>query len=205
MIRVGNLSAPHLFSALPPVNIYEASPKAISGRTSYIRVRLEFLRYPQVIRQLFNGGRFGPPLPFTATSTCSWIGHPVSGLRHATSRALNSRFPCGFAPEVLNLAAYCNSPDHSTKGTTSHFNVLCVLVNTRFQVLFHSAPAVLFTFPSRYFSSIGHQVVFRLGGWSPRLPTGFLVSCGTLDPDCQVLLSTTWLSHCIAGLPMPFV
>ena len=61
LIRVGRLSPPNLFSALPPVNIYEASPKAISGRTSYIRVRLEFLRYPQVIRQLFNGGRFGPP------------------------------------------------------------------------------------------------------------------------------------------------
>ena len=29
--------------------------------------------------------------------------------------------------------------------------------------------------------AIGHQVVFSLGGWSPRLPTGFLVSCGTLD------------------------
>ena len=205
MIGVGSLSTPRPVSALPPANIFKASPKAISGRTSYIRVRLEFLRYPQVIRQLFNGGRFGPPLPFTATSTCSWIGHPVSGLRHATERALNSRFPCGFAPQVLNLAAYCNSPDHSTKGTTSHFNVLCVLVNTRFQVLFHSAPAVLFTFPSRYFSSIGHQVVFRLGGWSPRLPTGFLVSCGTLDPDCQSSFSTTWLSHCLAGLPMPFV
>ena len=46
--------------------------------------------------------------------------------------------------------------------------MLCVLVGTGFQVLFHSPPGVLFTFPSRYCSSIGHQVVFRLGGWSPR-------------------------------------
>ena len=30
--------------------------------------------------------------------------------------------------------------------------------------------------------AIGHQGVFSLGGWSPRLPTGFLVSRGTLDP-----------------------
>ena len=29
--------------------------------------------------------------------------------------------------------------------------------------------------------AIGHQEVFSLGGWSPRLPTGFLVSRGTLD------------------------
>lgn len=32
----------------------DASPKAISGRTSYLRVRLEFLRYPQLIPCFFN-------------------------------------------------------------------------------------------------------------------------------------------------------
>ena len=94
-------------------------------------------------------------------------------------RALHTRFPYGSIPEVLNLAAYNNSPDRSTKSTTSHLNVLCVLVNIRFQVLFHSPPGVLFTFPSQYFSSIGHQVVFRLGGWAPRILTGFLVSADT--------------------------
>ena len=184
LISFGNLSAPRLFSALPPVNIHKASPKAISGRTSYIRVRLEFLRYPQFIRQLFNGGRFGPPLSFTSTSTCSWIGHPVSGLLYATPRAVHTRFPCGSVTELLNLATYNNSPDRSTKSTTSYINLLCVLVNIRFQVLFHSPPGVLFTFPSQYCSSIGHRVVFRLGGWSPRFPYGFLVSVRTPDPNC---------------------
>ena len=152
LIGVGNLSTPRPFSALPPVNIFEASPKAISGRTSYIRVRLEFLRYPQVIRQLFNGGRFGPPVGFTPPSTCSWIGHPVSGLLHATVWAVHPRFPCGSVTESLNLAAYYNSPDRSTKSTMSHFNVLHVLVSIRFQVLFHSPPGVLFTVPSRYYA-----------------------------------------------------
>ena len=204
MIGVGSLSTPRPFSALPAVNIFEASPKAISGRTSYIRVRLEFLRYPQVIRQLFNGGRFGPPLSFTSTSTCSWIGHPVSGLIHATLRAIHARFPCGSTPLVLNLAAYINSPDRSTKSTTSHLNVLCVLVNIRFQVLFHSPPGVLFTFPSQYFSTIGHWVVFRLGGWAPHLPYGLHVSVGTLDTDSLVCVSPTWLSHSPAGFPTPF-
>ncbi len=42
-------------------------------------------------------------------------------------------------------------------------------------------PGVLFTFPSQYFFTIGHRVVFRLGGWSPHIPTGFHVSGGTLD------------------------
>ena len=134
---------------------------------------MEFLRYPQVIRQLFNGGRFGPPLPFTATSTCSWIGHPVSGLLHATSRTFHPRFPFGFVPSVLNLAAYNNSPDRSTKSTTSHLNVLCVLVNTRFQVLFHSPPGVLFTFPSRYYTLSVTKSYLALGDGPPVFPPDF--------------------------------
>ena len=83
---------------------------------------------------------------------------------------------------VLNLAIISNSPDRSTKSTQSEIASLLLFVSTRFQVLFHSPPGVLFTFPSQYFSTIGHRLVFRLGGWSPRLPTGFLVSRGTLDP-----------------------
>ena len=59
---------------------------------------------------------------------------------------------------------------------------LRLLVGARFQVLFHSPPGVLFTFPSRYLSAIGHRRVFRLGGWSPLLPTGFHVSGGTRVP-----------------------
>ena len=62
----------------------EASPKAISERTSYLQVRLEFLRYPQVIQALFNVPWFGPPVRLTAPSTCSWVGHMVSGLRPRT-------------------------------------------------------------------------------------------------------------------------
>ena len=59
---------------------------------------------------------------------------------------------------------------------------LRLLVGARFQVLFHSPPGVLFTFPSRYWCAIGHWRVFRLGGWSPLLPTGFHVSGGTQAP-----------------------
>ena len=84
LIRFSNLSAPSQFSALPPVIYSKASPKAISERTSYLQVRLEFLRYPQVIQALFNVPWFGPPVSFTSPSTCSWVGHMVSGLRHNT-------------------------------------------------------------------------------------------------------------------------
>ena len=60
--------------------------------------------------------------------------------------------------------------------------MLRLLVGTRFQVLFHSPPGVLFTFPSLYLSTIGHRRVFRVGGWSPQLPTGFHVSGSTQEP-----------------------
>ena len=41
---------------------------------------------------------FGPPRGFTLASTWPWIGHPVSGLRHATSRPIKTRFPFGSVP-----------------------------------------------------------------------------------------------------------
>ena len=71
---------------------------------------------------------------------------------HATLRPVQTRFPFGSGPEALNLAAYIRSPDRSTKSTRSHFDVLSVLVSLGFQVLFHSPPGVLFTFPSQYFA-----------------------------------------------------
>src|SRR5579859_1754804 len=55
------------------------------------------------------------------------------------------------------------------------------IVGKRFQVLFHSPPGVLFTFPSRYSSAIGHQGVFRLSGWSRQIHTGFLGPRATWD------------------------
>ena len=113
---------------------------------------MEFLRYPHLITGLFNGRVFGPPWSFTSTSAWTWIGHSVSGLLHATERAVNTRSHFGSVAELLNLAAYNNSPDHSTKGTRSHFDVLSVLVSIGFQVLFHSPPGVLFTVPSQYYS-----------------------------------------------------
>ena len=157
----------------------EASPKAISRRTSYLRVRLEFLPYPHLIATLFNGCAFGPPFPFTGTSTWTWIGHPVSGLHMLTLRPLKTRSRFGSGPLVLNLASIRNSPDRSTKSTRLHLNVLPQLVNTGFQVLFHSPPGVLFTFPSRYCSLSVTESCLALGGGPPCFPQ---------DSSCPVVL-----------------
>ena len=77
--------------------------KAISGRTSYLRVRLEFLPYPQLMPTLFNGCGFEPPSPITVTSFWSWVGHPVSGLRLLTLALITLGFPAASDLESLTL------------------------------------------------------------------------------------------------------
>jgi hypothetical protein len=103
---VGKLVGPLTQSVLyPHGGTRDASPKAISGRTSYRRVCLAFHPYPQVIPQVFNLGGFGPPRGLTLGSPCPWIAHSASGLGHATERPIQTRFRCGYGSR-LNLATY---------------------------------------------------------------------------------------------------
>jgi hypothetical protein len=137
---------------------------------------LAFHPYPQLIPSVFNRSGFGPPRGLTRASTWPWVDHSASGLGHATTIAL---FGLAFAtatPHGLTSPRTTNSQAHSSKGTQSprtEILRLSRLVGTRFQVLFHSPPGVLFTFPSRYLSAIGHQGVFRLSGWSRQIHTEF--------------------------------
>ena len=167
------MTPPRKFSALPPSDSVEASPKAISRRTSYLRVRLEFLPYPHLIATLFNGCAFGPPLPFTATSTWTWVDHPVSGLRILTICAL---FRLGFpsAPHLkcLTLPASATRRTVLQKVRGSSCKDVPQLVNTGFQVLFHSPPGVLFTFPSQYYALSVTKEYLALGGGPPEFPQG---------------------------------
>ena len=181
------MTPPRKFSALPPQICIEASPKAISRRTSYLRVRLEFLPYPHLIPTLFNGCGFGPPTPFTASSTWTWIDHPVSGLLLLTKLALlRLGFPS--APDLKSLT----SPVSVTRRTVLQkvrgrtYKVLPQLVNTGFQVLFHSPPGVLFTFPSQYYAlSVTKEYLALRGG--PRLfHQGFSCLDVLWIPPCQL-------------------
>ena len=140
----------------------------------------------------------------TAPSSWPWIDHSVSGLRPATkapySDSLSLRLPYS-----VKLATERKSLTHYTKGTQSPLTRLPLFVCIRFQDLFHSPPGVLFAFPSRYWFTIGRLRVFSLGGWSPHLQTGFLVSrptCRTLSST--ILFSCTGLSPTTADLSMSF-
>ena len=64
-----------------------------------------------------------------------------------------------------------------------------------FRVCFTPLLEVLFTFPSRYLSTIGLSVVFSLAGWAPLIPAEFLVLRGTQVPSCPTaVVSRTGLS-----------
>src|SRR5437588_11256584 len=95
-----------------------AVPQYISGRTSYLHVRLAFHPYPQVIPQFCNTGEFERRRTVTSASLCPWIAHVVSGGIAATSRLFQTRLPCGSpALTLVNLQRLIHSPGHSTKGT----------------------------------------------------------------------------------------
>ena len=104
-----------------------------------------------------------------------------------TLRPIKTRSRFGSGALLLNLASIRNSPDRSTKSTRLHLNVLPQLVNTGFQVLFHSPPGVLFTFPSQYYALSVTKEYLALEGGPSDFPQGF--SC----------LAVLWI------LPLPIV
>ena len=99
---------------------HDASPKAISGRTSYLQVRLAFHLYTQLIPDFCNSRGFGPPVRVTALSAWSCVAHLVSCLIPATSRPIQTRFRSASGCHSLKLATDINSLAHSPKGTPSH-------------------------------------------------------------------------------------
>ena len=111
---------------------------------------MEFLRYPQLIPALFNVRVVRTSTVLYHRFILSMDRSPGFGSTARNFRPFETRFRFGSGALHLNLAAYSNSPARSTKSTWSLS--LPLLVNTGFQVLFHSPPGVLFTFPSRYYS-----------------------------------------------------
>ena len=123
---------------------------------------------------LFNGCGFGPPKPFTVPSSWTWVDHPVSGLHPLT--IVFALFRLGFpsAPQLHCLTLPVNVTRRTVlqkvRGCT-HM-VLPQFVNTGFQVLFHSPPGVLFTFPSQYYALSVTKEYLALGGGPPDFPQG---------------------------------
>src|ERR1039457_5164117 len=101
-------------------------------------------------------------------------------------RPIQTRFRYG-CPSRVNLATYRNSQAHSSKGTRSLHSSRNWIAPTACRhtvsgTISRPLTGVLFTFPSRYLFTIGHQGVFRLRRWSSRIHTEFLGLRATWDP-----------------------
>ena len=99
------------------------------------------------------------------------------------ARNLFALFRLGFpsAPLLNNLTSLHTITRRSVlqKVRDRTLHVLSLLVNTGFQVLFHSPPGVLFTFPSRYYSlSVTKSYLALEGG----------PSCFPPDSSCPAVL-----------------
>ena len=131
-----------------------------------------------------------PPLPLTAASTWTWIDHPVSGLHILTLALFRLGFPTAPRLRRLTLPACTTRRTVLQKVRGSAYKAVPQLVNTGFQVLFHSPPGVLFTFPSQYYALSVTKEYLALRGGSRSFPQGF---------SCLVVL---WILPCPLSFPI---
>ena len=87
-----------------------------------------------------------PPLPFTATSTWTWIDHPVSGLLRLTFALFRLGFPSAPHLQCLTSPASVTRRTVLQKVRGSSYKDVPQLVNIWFQVLFHSPPGLFSPF-----------------------------------------------------------
>jgi hypothetical protein len=177
LVRVGKRVAPSSIqrdtSAAPHAG---AAPKCISGRTSYLWVRLAFHRYPQLIRIFCNRSRFGPPQACSARFSLAMGRSPSFGSIRTNSSPFRTRFRSGSACPWLSLARTAHSSAHSTKGTPSPHHLRGGSDRPEaqgFRIYFTPLAGVLFTVPSRYWFTIGRWRYLALGGGPPCFPPDF--------------------------------
>ena len=105
-------------------------------------------------------------------------------------RPIQTRFRYGY-PTRVNLATHRKLAGsffkrHAVTRMCKHIPTLPRLVGTRFQVLFHSAPAVLFTIPSRYYPLSVTREYLGLAGGPARFTRDFsgpvLLGCLSNEP-----------------------
>ena len=115
------------------------------------------------------------------------------------------RLALASAPVLKTLTSLHNVTRRSVLQKVRYraFNALYLLVNTGFQVLFHSPPGVLFTFPSRYYALSVH---ISVSPWRVVPPASHRVSrVPWYSGSCSMhLLTPTRLSLSLAELPSSF-
>lgn len=169
---------------------FEAVPQYISGRTSYLQVRLAFHSYTQLIRDCFSRHRFGPPPPVTGVSTWSCVAHLVSSLAPRTHAPCSDSLSLRLRISSLSLHVRSKSPAHASIGTpqraygavTACKSTVSGSLSLPFRGSFHRSLTVLF--------AIGHWEYLALRGgprgFSHRFTNNDLLRCSFRQPPCRL-------------------
>ena len=123
-------------------------------------------------------------------------------------RPIQARFHYGSNIHCLNLPLPISRRLILQQARSQTFNnfivVLLLLVSLWFHVLFTPLTGVLFTFPSRYYFTIGHSGIFSLMRWSSQIHTGLHVPHATRDTnkihqifDYKTITFYGWAFHLI--------
>ena len=157
------MKPPRRNSALPPSPVsMPAAPQCISGRTSYLRVRLAFHLYPHLIREFCNTHQFGPSRPVTGAAAWTWVAHTVSGQMYATNRALHARVRSASACDLLRRRHPSTRRVILQKARDHTCTLRCLVLSLhgrmRFQDLFHSPRRGAFHRSLTVLYAIGHVV-----------------------------------------------
>ncbi len=97
----------------------DASPQAISERTSYCRARLEFLLYTQIIPSCRTASGCGPPPDFTRNSPCPYVARIGFGSSPRDEWRLSLAFTAHIPHSGLCKPRRTNSLARSAKSTPS--------------------------------------------------------------------------------------
>ena len=169
------MTPPSLFSALPPEKVH-------------VRQLLKVFRgEPAITRFDWNFTSGHKSSPVVSTNVGSDL-HRVLPLLHPAHGKLTlfrvyvtllyfALFKLAFASALClkHLTLQRNITRRPVLQKVRHHTrmVLCLLVSIQFQILFHSPPGVLFTFPSRYYTLSVTGEYLGLEGGPPFFPRGF--------------------------------
>ena len=138
-------------------------------------VRSSTRSYPRFTLPMGRSLRFG-------SRTCDWIA--LFGLAFAPAP------PHGLtSPHTITRRLILQKARHHTTPSEKNAGALTACRHTVSGTLSRPLTGALFTFPSRYWSAIGHQEVFRLTRWSWQIHTRFHEPRATRDmlprrPQC---------------------
>ena len=123
---------------------------------------------------------------------------------HPISRSTSCRKQRGLHLNAFRGVRAISEFDWPFTPTLTSSRSFSTLIGSALRDYFTPLRAVLFTFPSRYWFTIGLSRVFSLGGWARRIHTGFHVSRATQDTATMKEASCKGLSPAMAALSSAF-